>query len=66
MGLFKDIVNVVAGNTDEVEWWDKIGAGASEPEMPLIPAPPPPPAIRLPSPLVIISQPYGDRPETIH
>lgn len=63
MSLFKDIGNILSGNTDEIEWWDKIGATPPPEDMPRIPAPPP---LRQPSPLVIISLPYGDGLETIH
>lgn len=63
MSLFKDIGNIISGNTDEIEWWDKIGVAPVSEDAPRIPEPP---RLRQPSPLVIISLPYGDGLETIH
>lgn len=63
MGLFKDIGKIISGNTDEIEWWDKIGSSPNADDAPRIPTPP---HIRQPTPLTIIALPYGDGLETLH
>lgn len=64
MSLFKDIGHILAGTTDEIEWWDEVWglAPTTQDEMPRIPAP----RLRCPWPLADIRKPYGDNPATVH